>query len=79
VKTFHTNLREDVGRLDRNLVRSELLSAGGVAGVLFETARNALTVTYDPALIDDAKLFEIMLRYGVATSAPRQPGAQGKS
>ena len=68
MKTLHTALREDVGRLARNLVRSELLSAGGVAEVTFESTPSGLTVKYDPAVIDDAKLLEIMRRYGVCRS-----------
>ena len=52
MKTIHTVLREDFGRLDRNLVRSELLSERGVHGVSFETAGLAF---FDPnaLVIDD--------------------------
>jgi hypothetical protein len=76
MKTIHTILREDFGRLDRNLVRSELLSERGVKGVSFESLRNSLTIDYDPALIDDSKLLEIMCRYGVFPEAvsPRLNG-----
>ena len=63
--TIHTILREDFGGLDRNLVRSELLSERGVSGVSFESTPNALSIDYDPAIIDDWKLVEIMCRYGV--------------
>jgi hypothetical protein len=65
MKTIHTVLREDFGRLDRNLVRSELLSERGVKDVSFETARNSVTIEYDPSVIADAKVLEIMRRYGV--------------
>ncbi len=65
VKTIHTVLREDFGRLDRNLVRSELLSEHGVKDVSFETVRNSLSIEYDPSVIADAKVLEIMRRYGV--------------
>jgi hypothetical protein len=65
MKTIHTLLREDFGRLDRNLVRSELLSERGVDEVSFESMGNGLSIRYDPAIIDDAKLIEIMCRYGV--------------
>ncbi len=65
MKTIHTILREDFGRLDRNLVRSELLSEHGVKDVSFESIRNGLSIEYDPAIIDDSKLVEIMCRYGV--------------
>jgi hypothetical protein len=76
MKTIHTILREDFGRLDRNLVRSELLSERGVADVSFEAVRNGLTIAYDPAIIDDSKLLEIMCRYGVFPEAvsPRPNG-----
>ena len=65
MKTIHTVLREDFGRLDRNLVRSELLSEKGVHDVIFERSRNGLSIEYDPSVIDDSKLIEIMCRYGV--------------
>ena len=65
MKTIHTILREDFGLLDRNLVRSELLCERGVTQVSFETARNGLSIEYDPTIINDAKLVEIMCRYGV--------------
>ena len=71
MKTLHTILGEDVGHLVRNLVRSELLSASGVTEVLFESARNGMSIKYDPAVIDDAKLLEIMRRYGVAAGPGR--------
>jgi hypothetical protein len=76
MKTIHTILREDFGRLDRNLVRSELLSERGVKGVAFESVRNGLTIEYDPAIIDDSKLLAIMCRYGVfpEAAAPRPNG-----
>jgi hypothetical protein len=65
MKTIHTILREDFGRLDRTLVRSELLSEKGVHDVMFEQSRNGLSIEYDPSIIDDTKLIEIMCRYGV--------------
>ena len=65
MKTIHTVLREDFGRLDRNLVRSELLCEKGVHDVVFERNRNGLSIEYDPSIIDDTKLIEIMCRYGV--------------
>lgn len=76
MKTIHTILREDFGLLDRNLVRSELLSERGVNQVSFETARNGLSIEYDPAIVDDSKLLEIMCRYGVfpAASSPCSNG-----
>jgi hypothetical protein len=69
MKTIYTVLRDDFGRLDRNLVRSELLSERGVKNVSFETARNGLSIEYDPAIIADAKVLEIMRRYGVFPDA----------
>jgi hypothetical protein len=81
MKTIHTILREDFGLLDRNLVRSELLTENGVAAVSFEAARNGLSIEYDPALIDDSKLLEIMCRYGVfpegVAAQPDGPVADG--
>jgi hypothetical protein len=73
MKTIHTILREDFGLLDRNLVRSELLSERGVNEVSFEKMRNGLCIEYDPAVIDDSKLVEIMCRYGVFPEAVPPP------
>ena len=63
--TIHTVLREDFGQLDRDLVRIELLAERGVCGVSFDALRGHLSIEYDPALIDDAKLVDIMCRHGV--------------
>lgn len=65
MKTIRTILRNDLGLLDRNLVRSELLSERGVKNVSFESVRSWLSVEYDPSIVDDSKLMEIMDRYGV--------------
>jgi hypothetical protein len=65
MKTIHTILKEDAGRLTQNLVRSELLSQRGVATVSFESSRNRLSIEYDPAIVDDSTLLLIMHRYGV--------------
>jgi len=77
MKTIHTVLREDFGRLDRTLVRSELLSEKGVRDVSFELSRNGLLIEYDPSIIDDTKLIEIMCRYGVYPE-PISPKANGQ-
>ena len=77
MKTIHTVLREDFGRLDRNLVRSELLSENGVTAVSFEAARNGLSIEYDPEIIDGSRLVEIMCRYGVYPE-PISPRANGQ-
>jgi hypothetical protein len=77
MKTIHTILREDFGRLDRNLVRSELLCEPGVKSVSLETMRNGLTIEYDPSVVDDTKLVAIMCRYGVFPEAvPSRPQIQ---
>ncbi len=79
MKTLHTVLREDFGELDRNIVRSELLSEKGVHDVRFERGRNGLLIEYDPSIIDDTKLIEIMCRYGVYPEpiSPRLNGQLG--
>ncbi len=77
MKTIHTVLREDFGRLDRTLVRSELLSEKGVHDVTFERSRNGLSIEYDPSIINDTKLIEIMCRYGVYPE-PISPRANGQ-
>jgi len=81
MKTIHTVLREDFGPLDRNLVRSELLSEKGVHDVIFERSRNGLSIEYDPSIIEHSKLIEIMCRYGVypepISSDPNGHGGDG--
>jgi hypothetical protein len=72
MKTIHTILREDSGRLTNNLVRSELLSQRGVATVSFEPTHNRLSIEYDPTIVDDFTLMLIMRRYGVCP----EPAAQ---
>jgi hypothetical protein len=64
MKTLHTILRCDFGKLDRNFVQSELLSQRGVAGVSFEATHNGLSVQYDPAVVTRTTLVAIMRRYG---------------
>ena len=76
MKTIHTVLREDFGLLDRTLVRSELLSEKGVHDVTFEQSRNGLLIEYDPSMINDTKLIEIMCRYGVYPE-PISPSVNG--
>ena len=76
MKTIHTILREDAGRLTQNLVRSELLSQRGVTAVSFEPNRNSISIEYDPAIVDDSTLMLIMRLYGVCPEpASPQPGA----
>jgi hypothetical protein len=65
VKTIHTILREDFGRLDRNLIRTELLAERGVRDVLYESARNRLCIEYDPEVLTNGSLLDLMCRYGV--------------
>ena len=77
MKTIRTILKEDFGRLDRTLVRSELLSERGVKSVSFESERNGLAIEYDPAIVDDSTLMLIMCRYGVwPEPKPRQRDGQ---
>jgi hypothetical protein len=64
MKTLHTILRCDFGKLDRNFVLSELLSQRGVADVSFDSTHNGLSVEYDPAVVTRTTLVAIMHRYG---------------
>ena len=77
MKTIHTILRDDPGRLTQNLVRSELLSQRGVATVSFEPNCNRVSIEYDPTIVDDSTLMLIMRLYGVCPE-PASPkhGAQ---
>ena len=79
MKTIHTVLTQDSGRLTQNLVRSELLSQRGVATVSFEPSRNCISIEYDPAIVHDSTLMLIMRLYGVCPEpdSPR-PGVDGR-
>lgn len=70
MKTIHTVLREDFGRIDRDLVRQRLLAEPGVHDVSFEESRNGLLIEYDPALVDDHGLTLMMCRHGVLSWTP---------
>jgi hypothetical protein len=71
VKTIHTILRADAGRLAQNLVRSELLSHRGVMTVSFEASGDRISIEYDPAVVDDSTLMLIMRRYGVCPESSK--------
>ena len=71
MKTIHTILRDDLGRLTQNLVRSELLSERGVTTVAFESG-NRIWIESDPAVVGDATLMLIMRRYGMRIEAAGQ-------
>jgi hypothetical protein len=79
MKTIHTTLTQDSGRLTQNLVRSELLSQRGVATVSFEPNCNRISIEYDPAIVDDSTLMLIMRLYGVSPepASPRSGGHLG--
>jgi acetyltransferase len=70
MKTIHTMLCEDFGRLDRSLVREKLLAEPGVHDVSFEEGRNSLLIEYDPARIDNHSLTLVMCRHGVHPRTP---------
>ena len=65
MKVIHTILREDFGRLDRSVVRAELLAEKGVYDVAYAPARNGLRIEYDPKILSNARLLDLMCRYGV--------------
>lgn len=65
MKTLRTHLGREFGTLDRNLIRSELLTEPGVTNVSFESVSDSVSIEYDPAMVDHFKLLEIMRRYGV--------------
>jgi hypothetical protein len=53
------------------------LSEKGVRDVSFGRSRNNLSIEYDPLIIDDTKLIEIMCRYGVYPE-PISPSVNGQ-
>jgi hypothetical protein len=65
VKIIHTVLREDFGHLDRKLIRTELLAERGVRDVTYDDARNRLSIEYDPDVLTNDHLLDVMCRYGV--------------
>jgi hypothetical protein len=77
LKILHTKLREDFGLLDRRLIRTELLAETGIHSVSYEPARNCLSIEYDPDLVNDAQLLDIICRHGVYPDpgGPRSDGA----
>jgi hypothetical protein len=77
MKTIHTILRTDPGRLTQNLVRSELLSQRGVTSVSFDPNCNRVSIEYDPAIVDDATLMLIMRLYGVCPEPASPPRGAG--
>ena len=74
MKTLHTILRADAGRLTQNFVRSELLSQRGVRSVSFDPNCDRFSIEYDPAIIDESALLLIMRLYSVCPEpAPGAP------
>jgi len=65
MKILHTELREDFGLLDRNLIAKELLAEAGIYSVACEPARNCLSIQYDPAMLNNTQLLDIMCRHGL--------------
>jgi hypothetical protein len=65
MKTIQTILCEDFGRLDRDLVRTQLLGQRGICDVHCASARNGLVVEYDPDVLDHRRLLDIMCHVGV--------------
>jgi hypothetical protein len=81
MKTIHTILREDFGKLDRDFIRRELLAEKGIHSVDCEPARNRLRIEYDPAILSASRLADVMCRYGVypAPQAPTGPARPGST
>jgi hypothetical protein len=79
MRTIHTILREDFGPLDRQLIRKELLAESGIEDVACESARNRLTIEYDPKVLNDLRLLDILYRCGVMPAPGIEPedGARG--
>ena len=77
LKILHTELREDFGLLDRSLIKKELLAETGIQAVVDEPVRNGLSIQYDPTVLDDTQLLDIMCRHGLypqlATPRPDAP------
>jgi hypothetical protein len=60
-------------------VAPDPLAIGGIHEVSFELSRNGPSIEYDPSIIDNTKLIEIMCRYGVYPEpiSPRPNGQLG--
>jgi hypothetical protein len=65
MKVIRTTLREDFGLLDRPLIRRQLLSSAGVCGVADGPGEHCLSIEYDPTILDDIKLLDLMCRHGI--------------
>jgi hypothetical protein len=80
MKIIRTMLREDFGLLDRGLVRRDLLAEKGVCSVSDGPGEHCLSIEYDPAILDDKRLLDVMCRHGVYPTAIRadaQPRGDG--
>jgi hypothetical protein len=65
VNILHAVLREDFGRLDASTIRAGLLAERGIADVRCEVARNRLRIEYDPRIVSQTKLVDIMCRHAL--------------
>ena len=65
MKIIRTVLREDYGLQDRGLVKTGLLGETGVYGVMDGPGEHCLSIEYDPAILDGAKLMLVMCRHGL--------------
>lgn len=73
MKTVLTTLREDFGRLDRNLIRREILAEAGVRSVTEGPGEHCLSIEYDPVLLDHDNLVAVMCRLGLYPQAANPP------
>jgi hypothetical protein len=65
MKILHAELREDFGLLDRPLIAKALLAEAGIHAVACEPVRNCLSIEYDPAMLNNTQLLDIMCRHGL--------------
>jgi hypothetical protein len=68
MKSVHTILREDFGRLDKRSVRRELLKEPGIRSVSFE-GHSGVNVEYDPKMLDEEHLTYVLCRCGLYPTA----------
>lgn len=72
MKILHTELREDFGLLDQRLITVGLLAERGIHAVACEPPPHSLRIEYDPAVLDNTHLLDIVCRYGLFPKSTSQ-------
>jgi hypothetical protein len=72
MNVLHAVLREDFGRLDASAIRASLLTERGIADVRYGETRNRLRIEYDPLVVTQTNLVDIMCRHALFPAPARR-------